>query len=346
MALTDAFLIEVIGGNVSNNASTVNGTSDPTANWTKLSSVSVAIMASSFFSEILVLLTFLRHESLRTAFNIYLICLLVFDLANTCAFLPIQIVSDLYSSWWMGPGLCNLYIYEMWVLQAGMCNFHLLFTLNRIWAVTFPISYRTRHSKRVAVLSALAMLAYVHCLVLPGVILDALYYREPIEADGCLLNTAAQPIWSMAIQIVVFDIPMVIIILAYPIICYRTVGLQGAARGRVRKLRVANLSTNSGTVSMAGAVVGLKMTLRQRLRRMRKGRGPAFIVLTLMTLCALICYVPNQVYFTYVIFFGDDWPDLLRVGNILFALAGVADPLFLVLSLNDLRKKLTKMCRC
>ncbi|OWA50759.1 hypothetical protein BV898_15265 [Hypsibius exemplaris] len=324
--------------NVSTQNTSDNLTSS-TAVWGSSASFSLTILLITVLANLFVLSAFVCHKSLQTPFHVYLINLLVTYLAYAVLFMPLEVITNLYTTWWLGSAVCTYSIYGIWVFQAGMINSHLLITINRIWAVTFPHSYRLRHTGRVALLSVAGMWICLHCALLPGIILDAMYYRLPEDRTGCMINTNdTLGGWSMAVQIVIYDVPDAIILLAYPIICYQTFV---ARRARLKHMRVSHLSS-VGTVQRPHSV-GPSEQPAPRLAP--KGAGHAFTLLTVMTFCILLCYFPNQVYYTAIIFYQDNWPGFFRISCILFDLAGVIDPLFAVLTFRSLRSKLRRLFR-
>ena len=55
--------------------------------------------------------------------------------------------------------------------------------------------------------------------ILPGFVMDTMYYREdPLTTGGCYLNIPVQFTWAVTVQFLVYDLPPVLMIAAYPII--------------------------------------------------------------------------------------------------------------------------------
>ena len=103
-------------------------------------------------------------------------------------------------------------------LQAGISGGHILIAVNRTWAVLHPISYRSIHSKRVAVLLCAGMWCYIHVVLLPGIIRDALYFRMDMASNSCYLDSAAQRSWAIAVQVVIFNNPQLIMLTSLSIV--------------------------------------------------------------------------------------------------------------------------------
>ena len=102
-----------------------------------------------------------------------------------------------------------------------MLNAHALITVNRLWAVLYPVHYRENHTRRVAIILCTVMWVYVTAFKLAVLIPDALYYRRPEATFQCALNRLQQMPLITAHQIIVYDVPTLLMILAYPIVCQR-----------------------------------------------------------------------------------------------------------------------------
>lgn len=90
-----------------------------------------------------VLLSILTTPDLRTRpFNIYLLCLMTFNICYAATENPLAIINNIYPTWWLGADWCRLYCYAETLISAGAMHTHALIATNRVWAVTFPLSYR------------------------------------------------------------------------------------------------------------------------------------------------------------------------------------------------------------
>ncbi|GAV08171.1 hypothetical protein RvY_17902 [Ramazzottius varieornatus] len=305
--------------------------------WTFSPSFTLSVQISAILMNGSVLTLFVRSPSLLTPFTIYVMNLFLANLSCAILFYTIELVSGLYSYWWRGHAACTYYNYTNWIFNAAMCNAHALIALNRLWAVTFPVSYQLYHRKRFALGLCAAMWIYLHACLLPGIIQDALWYRLPEETNGCLVNTSAQQKYAWAMQIIVYDIPEALVLLTYPVICYKTwkrrrannVQPSGANRGRLN-------CRNPGTAPSGTAALSEGGTISRTGRRTRKVNH-GFLSLTLMTLTVLICYSPGQTYFTLLLIFSIDIPNMYPITSAMNALIIVLDPIWFVLAVTDLR---------
>ena len=112
-----------------------------------------------------------------TPFNCYLINLVTVTLLNDVLYGPLNIVSNVYmaaSGLWTATS-CNIYLYSYWVLQANLGTAHMLITLNRIWAVAWPISHRLWQTRRMVIGWSTGMWVYLHVVIVPALVMDTLW---------------------------------------------------------------------------------------------------------------------------------------------------------------------------
>ncbi|XP_055334061.1 alpha-2B adrenergic receptor-like [Paramacrobiotus metropolitanus] len=163
-----------------------------------------------------ILALFLVTRRFQIPFNIYLINVITSNIVFALLENPLDILNSISSYWWLGNTWCTVYLYAINVSCGIVMQSHMLMTTNRIWAVTFPHSYRQHHSVRSAALLVIAVWLLVHIVSLPGLIMDATLYRLPIATTGCIINTVEMPVWSVMMQLIIFTVPNLCIIVAYP----------------------------------------------------------------------------------------------------------------------------------
>ncbi|OQV23104.1 hypothetical protein BV898_03149 [Hypsibius exemplaris] len=202
-----------------NNFNNTSQTSPLKATWTVTSVLSLVTFIFGILSNGILLLLFAKDRTLLTPFNVYLINLLIANLSCVLTQYPFDIVNNLYAfQWYLGERVCTLYLYGSFVLNSAIFNAHQLIAINRVWAVVHPLSYRDYHSTKTALTMCGAMWIYIHLFVAPGWALDALFHRLPVNDHGCALNTEALHSWNLAVQILCFYWPQLLMILALPII--------------------------------------------------------------------------------------------------------------------------------
>lgn len=125
----------LLGGSMPKNA---------TARLTVVPGITGTIHISNIVLNSIVLGHFLKYRHLRTPFAIYLINLLSTNFA--CAWLqsPAKFIVGLYNSNWtvLNSAVCTVNLYGAGVVGAGTMTSHVLITINRLWALVFPLSYK------------------------------------------------------------------------------------------------------------------------------------------------------------------------------------------------------------
>lgn len=189
---------------------------------------------------------YLLVKELHTSFAVYIVTLLISNIAFGVGKNSLDVASGLYGQWWMGPHLCGWYQYIVWVVGAVPINAHLMIAVNRVWAISWPTPYRNYHSNYTALLSVLAMLLYVHVAVVPGVVLDAMYYRLPEIENGCNINVAPIRLWAILVDLVVYDVPILFIAVSGPLIVYKWKQQRKVTANGVRLRTLGPSATHQG----------------------------------------------------------------------------------------------------
>ncbi|XP_055351791.1 type-1 angiotensin II receptor-like [Paramacrobiotus metropolitanus] len=167
------------------------------------------------------------------AFSIYLFHLFTMNILTNLLDIPLDIADKAYSGS-LTAAQCAFYTYVNWALMAVLVYSHLAITLNRLWAVLHPHSYRQRHTLRLAVGICCLIWIVVHLCVVP---LFAYRLTHQSENDVCLLDmtdysadfSVPVQIWETVIFVLLFLLPTLAIVLSCPLI----EGLRQRARGRV-----------------------------------------------------------------------------------------------------------------
>ncbi|XP_055330401.1 pyroglutamylated RF-amide peptide receptor-like [Paramacrobiotus metropolitanus] len=271
------------------------------------------------FLNALVLLPFIVKEDLRTSFTVYVICLSLSNTIQGSVMNVIQLIGLYRVPFWAikNEFECSVYLYMDSVFAAGATYCHVLITINRLWALTFPVSYRQSHTKGVAIVICGAMWLYVHAISLPFYLQDEVVYRRrPVAVNGCMANTEAQPHWVLVVVVSMYIIPTVVILGAYPFLWYFH---------QIRNKRVGQ-TVDTGTQE------------QPRMLRRQGRSGEAFRVLTCLTITIAVCWLPTDSLYILRTVSSFDTSFLDEPALVLYVLQGVIDPVLFVISLRDLKK--------
>lgn len=309
------------------------------------------------------LIIFLKERHLRTAFNVYLMFLMISNMTFALLHHPLQVVELVAPKGWMGTRWCSLFQYSQNLFLGVEAYSHLLITVNRMWAISHPLSYRRLISTRAAIFSCIGALVYVHGILLYGFITDEMYYRLPLALYGCVTYRKIFDPWKSVTTLLVLDLPVVIILLAYPYIwwmrrrrnkihqnlltatnipadnelsIWQTHEAEG---GRKESFAVSGYRNRKSKGLLSNAEATVKSTLT---------KSRAFTVLTLMTLSIFCCWLPITIFGNILVFIDVSTVTVLAVVPYVSAISNfqaVADPIFFVIVMDDLRVAVRKSFR-
>ena len=320
------------------NTNFTDDTEIPPAKWGLFAIMSVVAFVLIMLTNCSVLAVFVTKPVLWTSFNIFLMCQMSWDIIYALLKFPLGVVDSLYPYWILNWASCTVLMYATYVGSSMQMHCHVLMSVNRIWAVTFPFNYRHWYTKKTSLALCLAVVIYVHSLMLPGVILDALYYRLPL--GRCVLNVAAQATWYQTINILGYPCPTVWMICSYLYVAIkrwlrikRHTGQDGfQLHGVGEDPKVTDTTAATGLHRPAVALVKTRMLSR------------SFSVLTLSTMGVLLFWAPSDVYWTVSAFVDlSDHEFAHRAVVSLYFVQLVLDPVYYVIGLPDLRNEIRVM---
>ncbi|XP_055355483.1 mu-type opioid receptor-like [Paramacrobiotus metropolitanus] len=298
----------------------------------------------TLLTNLFVLHLFIRYPHLRTPFTVYLINLLLANLVH-CLANPLRIVDVLAIPWYAQSAWCYVQMYSDWVSTAVTLHAHFLVTVNRIWALFAPVSYKNHHSKRFAKLTCLFQWIYAHLLPGPLLILDGLFYHRTLEASlGCVPHImGTQLVYAQVLEVLVYVLPVIVIVVCYPFLCWKR-----------NKYRVRQLQLAVNQVPMSDMKKVLENTYNSMLTgnslvapcKAERDHSYGFAVLTAMTVSIVVCWTPSKVYGMIQTFGHVELTGLSHVGDVLYALQAILDPLLFACSLRMLRRAAVDSLRC
>lgn len=166
------------------------------------------------------LLIFMRNQKLRTPFGKLLMNLLFANFTYTMCTGFLNFIANLYSIWWLDYHWCTFYLYGSYCFTFVVVFSHVLITCDRLWAVTFPVSFSRNFTHKAANIMCVLPWLLSNLLVLPGISLESMFYRRvPLELHGCNVNlTVFQlKVWTFACTLLSF-LCTIVILGAYPYI--------------------------------------------------------------------------------------------------------------------------------
>ncbi|XP_055342565.1 5-hydroxytryptamine receptor 1B-like [Paramacrobiotus metropolitanus] len=300
------------------------------AGWTALVTLKLLISVVSVLLNSAVLLIHYFIPAYINPFSVYLLALYLANLFYILTSRPMEILDELYGLYPnAGYPVCMLYLYQK-VSSIVPVLFHVLISLNRVWAVTFPVSYRERHTRRLAVFICLGIVAYVHILNLPPYLIDAIKYYPAVFAKyhDCGHISTNSLDFPKADEIINRLLPTCIVLVSYVFIIVK--------RWKRKTPRSNQVSTSRSTRTAQEMYAW--QPARKMFNRPRRAVKP-FVVVSVTTISVLICYLPVQVIFFLSLFYRINPPrNVYSAVTTLYSLEMIVDPLMWICSLRRIRK--------
>ncbi|XP_055342564.1 5-hydroxytryptamine receptor 1B-like [Paramacrobiotus metropolitanus] len=324
MAYPNTTIFNATIHNVTNLDSSVITLRHSAAGWTASVTIKLLISVVSVLLNSSVLLIHYFVPAYINPFSVYLLALYLANIFYILTSRPMEILDELYGLYpAAGYPLCMLYLYQK-VSSIVPVLFHVLISLNRVWAVTFPVSYRQRHTRRLAVYICLGTVAYVHFLNLPPYLVDTLKYYPPVYAKyhDCGHVSVNFLDFPRVDEIINRLLPTFIVLTTYIFIIVKR-----------WKRKAGNQVSASKSLT--------RTTQEQSLKTLETSRRSVkpFIVVSVTTASVLICYVPVQIVFFLVLFFRMNLPgSVYSAVTTLYSLEMIVDPLMWMCSLHRTKK--------
>lgn len=317
----------------------VNGSSVavPADNWNFSAIFTLTVCVVVLLLNSIVLMSLLRDESLRKQpFCVYITCLLVSNILYAVMENPLEILTHVRSVWSFGVTWCIMYKYALSCVVNAQMFSHVLISLSRGWAVSFPHSYRQNHTWKCALLLCAAMLAYSHVVHLPRFIPKMANLKLPLEVYGC--NSQYRP--NTPQVYLTFASAFGIVIAAYPfIVCMRKKRIQSQ-----NQVGSTNPTTERATKNLPSKKI-VSDVLAKRAQQKAQHGSQSFLVLTMMTCSILIFWAPAAISYAVLCFMPVPYPLLFQVAMTLLAVQPAMDPILFTVAMKDLRSKfMGKFC--
>lgn len=299
--------------------------------WTALVVTETIITAAALFFTVPVLLPFFWDKKLHTAFNVYVCNLLVSDFVWFAFQSPLDIINNLYARWKLGDNVCTIYLYLQWTVSMVQPLVHVSISLSRFWAVTFPNSYREKHTFSLAMKLSICAWMVANFINVPGIALNHLS-RPPLDNTTCSIDAQlySQKIWVFFVQFVSVLYEL-IVIGVFPVIWYKRRARQKiaqiseAGRAAAGQPTLGNLANNAG-------------------QSKNRGSG-SFKLLAILTVMVLIFWSPLTFYLFVLPFLPSFNPTINGVVFALFEIQLLTDPIIFCITIKDLRDAVFGMFR-
>ncbi|XP_043953222.1 cholecystokinin receptor type A [Gambusia affinis] len=226
---------------------------------------------------IIVLLPVGRKPSLRTITNLFLLSLAVSDLMISLVCIPFTLIPNVMKDFIFGLGMCKLVTYFMGV-SVSVSTFNLMaISIERYYAICSPLAsmvWQTRSHAR-KVITATWVVSFIMMLPYPiSSTLRPFTRLDNSTGHMCRLiwpNTVFQQSWYIALLLVLFLIPGIIMMMAYGLICLKL--YKGIKRAQSLKYSSRERHASTGSVK-PGNGNGYNSSESKRSRKSRGGELP------------------------------------------------------------------------
>lgn len=316
-----------------------------TAYWKSSTVIGLGISVTVILLNTATLLCFLTDARLRVRpFSIYLISLVLSNLLFALLQGPVDVILRLSSQLWLEQLLCFSYHYSMFFVSGIQMFSHVLITINRGWAVTFPFSYQRMHTRKLALTLCAAVWTTVHSVQLPFFLPTMMNLRTPLQVYRCQEQYHPPVILQLSIYLVAWGI----VVGAYPFVVYRHCQAKGTRELNI-SLEVSSTGRSPMRQDNGEEQSDLSRSSPVRVAvsyRFKKESAHTFMVLTLLTSSTLIFWTPGVFTYTINSIAPISDPVLFEVVLIIFTMQSILDPLLFTLAIRDLRSSFTNLGRC
>ncbi|XP_055356341.1 cysteinyl leukotriene receptor 1-like [Paramacrobiotus metropolitanus] len=268
-----------------------------------------------------------------TSFTIYLIVIATGNIVIMVVMRPIGVMNSFTGIWPGGRPLCAAYTYAQFVVSMIPVLLHVLIAVNRLWAVTYPVHYRVRHNKKVALLLCLGVMVYVHMVHFPIFLLEFYYFGPAGKQTGCQPGEGGIIQWRRADFIIHRIVPLFTILTIYIYVIIK--------RWLNRRIIAHQPETHpSADADTPNADTAGRKSISRLNRRQQDGMGirrrtvKPFIVLALTSINVIVCWVPADTDWAllYLNMRPPAWAHTLT--GTLYSLQMVFDPLMWLFSVR------------
>ncbi|XP_055332277.1 uncharacterized protein LOC129584183 [Paramacrobiotus metropolitanus] len=314
------------------------------AMWNLKAGFSLSILILGFLFNTFVTILFLIKKRTKTSFTIYQMNLLTINLLYILTCNILDFINSLYRFWWVGSGLCYLYLYGMWSISMALYQCHVLIAGTRMWAVVQPISYRSHSTVKNAIIICGISFVVAHIVTAPGLIMDGFFYHTAMARNGCLMNPATEDFKTWAFFIQIWGLACFYSsLLAYPYIWLKRkmgkkVGQKEFSSSQPRHVIAQDAAEAEGTVTDNSLpTINKPKNAKSEPKGPRRGQG--FLVLSLLTLSLFLLWTPGALYTTLLrINFRLFTPDALTACITIKNMQMIVDPIIFLMVIPELKE--------
>ncbi|XP_055918849.1 orexin/Hypocretin receptor type 1-like isoform X1 [Eupeodes corollae] len=251
----------------------------------------------------LVCIAVYTNYSMRTVTNVFIVNLAIADFLVILLCLPPSVVWDVTETWFLGQSMCKIVLYFQTVSVTVSVLTLTFISLDRWYAICFPLRYRTKISRAIASVSFIWIIALLSDI--PEFF--ALHLKKPKLRFESVLFTQCGTTWDLRTEmnfyitqlILLYVLPLLLMMIAYfkiVRILWKSDTIPGHRESRTQQYTCGHLRGNS--------TIGNSSTMGQ-LRARRKAAKMLVAVVVMFATCYFPVHVFNLLRYTGNLHGGD-----------------------------------------
>ncbi|XP_055838011.1 orexin/Hypocretin receptor type 1-like isoform X2 [Episyrphus balteatus] len=244
----------------------------------------------------LVCIAVYTNYSMRTVTNVFIVNLAVADFLVILVCLPPSVVWDVTETWFLGQSMCKIVLYFQTVSVTVSVLTLTFISVDRWYAICFPLRYRTKISRAIASVSFIWIVALLSDI--PEFL--ALHLKKPKLRFESVLFTQCGTTWDLQTEmnfyltqlVLLYILPLMLMMIAYfkiVRILWKSDTIPGHRESRTHQYSCGYLRGNSTMVNSS--------TMGQ-LRARRKAAKMLVAVVVMFATCYFPVHVFNLLRYT------------------------------------------------
>ncbi|NP_001161621.1 orexin receptor-like protein [Saccoglossus kowalevskii] len=238
---------------------------------------------------VLVCYAVLRNPQMRTVTNYYILNLSIADILVSLICLPITVVFETSETWFFGNLACKLIPYFQVVSMSVSVLTLCAIAVDRYFAICHPLMFKSTAKRAITVIFSIWITSFL--VPIPQAVVyeteRPIYTKNYIYLTKCFernwFGSIQQKVYHIALVLVIYVIPLVMIIIAYVFICRQLwAKIPGSYESCDSKKNASNGNSHVSTKAS-----------ESQLKSRRKVAKMLIIVVVIFTICYLPLHLLN-----------------------------------------------------
>ncbi|XP_062583976.1 histamine H3 receptor-like [Saccostrea cucullata] len=162
----------------------------------------------NILAHFVIALIFLKSRPFRQSRHYYILSVAFSDFFTGMT-TPFLIVESMNSRWTLDPYLCPMFLVVRHSMMFISLLSVLLFTLDRWWSITYPLSYRARQSQQKSVLVLIIVWIFAAIVHIPAIFVwNSQYMNNGFKLTFCLYPYNFDRIYTISSTLLEFFLPI------------------------------------------------------------------------------------------------------------------------------------------